>query len=140
MKIYLAGASEEAERCAAAMQQLQELGHAITEDWTVSVLANGADDDCTVATLREAAHRNVAGVKAADLLIVLVPKERGSIGWSFEMGCALANLVDVWWVGRKQSCFWTLADRVFTSFDEALEALREAEAELCRSVLNGSAL
>jgi hypothetical protein len=124
VNIYLAGASEEAKRCADAMAQLRALGHEITEDWTTSVLKHGPDEKCDLHTLFAAARRNARGVNMADLMIVLVPAERGSIGWSFEMGIAEQCGIAIWWVGRKQSCFWTFASQCFDTFEDVITGMR----------------
>lgn len=103
----------------------RSLGHVITEDWTLSVQKHGPDEKVPEAALCHAAIRNVDGVRAADLVIVLVPFRRGSIGWSFEMGVAHQAGIDVWWVGRKQSCFWVLSQHTFSTLEGALCVLKK---------------
>jgi hypothetical protein len=97
IRIYLAGASSEIDRCERWRDALRERGYDITHDWMADVRANAhrpdreipADERCGYAL------RDVGGVLVADAMWLLAPSN-GSIGCWVELGFALgARIVPI---------------------------------------------
>lgn len=82
MRVYIATSLERVQEQRALAARLRRLGHEITYDWSVhgSVQHLGPD------RIREVAAAEVAGVVAADVVIVLLPGGRGT---HVELGIAL---------------------------------------------------
>ena len=133
MKIYVAGASAEAERAARFIDAARGLGHEITFDWVPVVRSQTVPEwELPSALRRSSAREDLAGVRGADLLVVLVPhKEVLSRGVWVELGYALGrrDVTDVapkvWCVGpwAVASIFTELADEIHFSDAAALAAL-----------------
>jgi len=83
MKYYIASSLENAEQVKRLIWLLKSWGWQVTYDWTKhgSVQAEGRE------VIKETAKKELAGVKEADLVIILLPGGRGT---HIEMGVALA--------------------------------------------------
>jgi nucleoside 2-deoxyribosyltransferase len=83
MKYYIASSLENAEQVKRLIWLLKSWGWQVTYDWTKhgSVQAEGRE------VIKETAKKELAGVKEADLVIILLPGGRGT---HIEMGAALA--------------------------------------------------
>lgn len=138
-RLYVAGSSGERARASSFMDHARIYGHSITYDWVRAMRA--VEDE--FADLREwelpsnvrldAALADLGAVGTSDLLIVLVPEwHNPTRGAWIEYGYAIGRGIPVWIVGtdtRIANCtiFTEIAQRKFTSDEEALEALmREA--------------
>jgi hypothetical protein len=90
VKVYVAGASREMDRCAAAMALVRELGGTITCDWVENVRALGAaNEGMTDEARRSFATEDLKGVSDADVLWLLAPEGPSAGAWT-ELGFALA--------------------------------------------------
>ena len=133
MKIYVAGASGEIERARQFFSSVRELGHEITFDWVPSVEQNPLpESQLPVAVRRSAAQVDLAGVRGADLLVMLVPHEaivsRGAwveLGYALGMRAVTDRAPKIWCVGLAAmiSIFTELADERYFSDAAALAAL-----------------
>jgi hypothetical protein len=97
IRIYVCGASYEAERSARAIAALRERGAMVTHDWTTSAIAmrpHGGDSGLDAVLRWRATLEDLAAVDAAHVVLWLVP-ERGSTGAGFEAGYAFARGVTV---------------------------------------------
>lgn len=90
MRVYVAGASREMDRCAAAMALVRELGGTITCDWVEAIRAHGpANEGMTDEDRRSFATEDLKGVSDADVLWLLAPEGASAGAWT-ELGFALA--------------------------------------------------
>lgn len=91
MRVYVAGASREMDRCAAAMALVRELGGTITCDWVEAIRASGspANEGKTDEERRADATEDLKGVSDADVLWLLAPEGTSAGAWT-ELGYALA--------------------------------------------------
>jgi hypothetical protein len=87
MKVYVASSFSRKPDVRAMQELLRAEGHEITYDWTPED-ASGLEGDDLFFALRGGAERDLAGVLAADALIVL-HDDRGR-GMATEFGAALA--------------------------------------------------
>lgn len=83
MRVYIATALERAADHNRVRDVLVARGHAITYDWT----AHGSVKDEGEARIAEVAALEAAGVRAADVVVVLLPGGRGTHA---ELGMAIA--------------------------------------------------
>jgi len=88
MKIYVATGLEYADRAKIVQSVLRDDGHEITYDWTV----HGSVQDAGPEHIAEVARLEAAGVRAADLLIAILP---GGCGTHVEIGLALGRGIPV---------------------------------------------
>ena len=122
IKVYVAGASKEADRCRAAMEYARELGCVITCDWLAEIERVGAANEGLSNEQRtESAIADLEGVIAADVFWLLAPENQSTGAWT-ELGYALALRdqqrragqtpieVVVSGPGRARSIFSALAD------------------------------
>lgn len=129
MRLYVAGKStpEETERCAAFMDRLRKLGHAITYDWTLDVLSH-ATAPFNAAQLKACAALDVEAVRKADATIVLYhPALRGGL---VEVGVCLGAMSPCLVIGAPptETCvFFRLCEHVDTE-DQAVAFLPKLQA------------
>ena len=91
-RVYVAGPSAEIERSSNFINAVRGLGIAITHDWTPTVrewidAGRPMYDD---ATLEKHGRADLAGVAAADALVLLCPMTNHGAGYWTEQGAALA--------------------------------------------------
>jgi nucleoside 2-deoxyribosyltransferase len=128
MRIYVAGASAEAEGNRAAIQKCRAMGYDCTHDWTRSVFKHRAlgqsDAMLSQAERHGYAAGDLAGVRQADIFWLRVPKN-GSTGAWIELGYALGLGKEILVSGdHLRSIFSALATVTRPTHDEALEWLR----------------
>lgn len=103
LRIYVAGASAEWERCRRMMIALRAQGHVITHDWTHEVekhMATPASD----RELADYAWLDKRGVELADELVLLIPDGAHTTGAWAELGMALEAGVKVSASGPRAAC------------------------------------
>lgn len=96
-RIYVCGASYEAERVARVIAALRARGVVVPYDWTTAAIEarpHGGDASLTTIERWRATLDDLAAVDAAHVVLWLVP-ERGSTGSGFEVGYAFARGVTV---------------------------------------------
>jgi len=127
MRVYVAGASAEIERAEALIARLRDAGVEVISDWPENVRRAGAANIGLTHEVRLAAARACSlGVRRSDWLVVLEPKAP-TIGAWVEMGIALAQGIDVLWVGEGDcTVFESLATSTVSSDDEAFRFIAEA--------------
>jgi hypothetical protein len=78
MKIYVCGGSSELDAVSARMQQLREMGHTITHDWTANVRSVGDANPRTVTHKQRSqwAADDLRGIEEASLVWVMLPIKR----------------------------------------------------------------
>ncbi len=85
MKIYLAGKFQDKPFIRSKMDELINLGHTITHDWTSFETGEQASEH-----LKQSAGHDITGVSACDILIILMTDPKYAYRGSFtELGCAL---------------------------------------------------
>lgn len=150
MKIYIAGAHRELERCSAIIDTVKKFPNVeITLDWTYSIRKFGGDqqDDRSVKDRAETAWQDVDAVLNADLVWLLLPRAITK-GMHTELGVALAfrrlrpflsvpdrfngkkTLIASWAdkiAARDEDLplFVCAADNIFDTDEEALGAVRD---------------
>lgn len=87
MKIYVAAKFSDKERVRTAHNLLKAAGHTITHDWTVNKTSFPFSANLEFAA--KSANEDLAGVLAADVLVVLSHAEP-SMGAAGELGAAIA--------------------------------------------------
>jgi nucleoside 2-deoxyribosyltransferase len=88
LNVYLAANGREIETTRKAMQAIRDAGHRITHDWTVGIENQRPADPVERERVRQAAAlADVAGIRAADVL-VLLDHDKG-FGMYVEMGVAI---------------------------------------------------
>lgn len=123
-KLYIACPSAEIDRAIKLIESVKRLGYTITYDWTNDVIRYGS-----ITNDRKQAHKSaiadIAGVKDADLVIVLLPSTgSNSYGAALEHGIALACHKEIWTVGIHVDQIWeTLSALKLPSDDDVLRAL-----------------
>lgn len=124
MKIYVSAGFTSQKRLQPLAATLWAKGHQVTSTWlheTTPPASMPAD-----AFSRKLGIKDLAEIHAADLLISDRFEPSTSGGLYVEMGAALGRFqhCQVWVVGpRKPNPFDALADRVFETWEELLEAL-----------------
>lgn len=136
LKVYVAGASvERVERAIPTMRALRDAGITITHDWTQdmheSACAEHGDGLVPEADRRRYADEDEAGVRAADVVLLLAPNERGSSGAWTELGIAIGTGKTIVVAGPKgkRSIFTTRAHKMFETDAGAIEWLIDAERQ-----------
>lgn len=99
MKFYIATRLERAADHNLVRDQLVEMGHEITYDWT----AHGSVQKEGAARIREVALAETRGVQEADFVVVLLPGGRGTHA---ELGLALAFGIPVLIHSREEDGFF----------------------------------
>lgn len=91
MKIYVAGASKELERCKHWIGKCRDAGYEITHDWTAAVEKYGSGGDgLSVEDRASCARADLRGVFDANVLWLLAPpRDLGTTGSWIELGYAL---------------------------------------------------
>src|SRR5262249_35276293 len=83
VKAYVAGAAVEMDRAKRVMDALRAAGHTITHDWSVQIEEERAlnpgrrEDELPDDLAAKHARVDLAGVKAADIFVLVAPNGRG---------------------------------------------------------------
>lgn len=85
--VYVAGASAEIERAEHMIATLRALGVVVTHDWPARMRAMGPEHLLTRPVLADELRACLAGVRRADVLLLLEPT-RPSVGAWVELGYA----------------------------------------------------
>lgn len=116
LRIYLAGAIRELERCKAWAEMIRNCDRTeLSHDWIAKVDAAVAagklrDRDLEEALRRELAEDDLDGIRSADLVWLLAPAEKG-VGCWVELGYSLATERRIVVSGdHERSIFCSLAD------------------------------
>jgi hypothetical protein len=140
LRVYVAGAVvERHERAIPAMQALRAAGITITHDWTESIVdvgsAERSEADVPEDIRYRAALDDASGVRAADVVLLLAPSERGSSGAWVELGLAIGFGVPVLAAGPKngRTIFTSLTQQRFPTDDEAIAHLIAMQRERTRA-------
>ena len=124
MKIYISGSFASRLELRPIRDQLWHMGHEITGTWLDEVAKpeNMTQDEF----YRKLGMKDLAEVNEADLIIVDLNKPSTSGGRDVELGYALGRYAakQIYLVGTPVSVFHQLADRVFASWDDALNHLK----------------
>ena len=84
MKLYIAGASAEIERCEAFRDAAVALGYEITGDWCTMIRSVGnANVWITVEQRRAAEDLATSGVAACELFVLLMPRTLRNGSWEY---------------------------------------------------------
>lgn len=123
MNIYIAGASSELPLVESYMDRARSAGHRITRDWCALVRTHGHANPTDPAQRRILCMGDVDGILNCELFWLLVPKEH-SIGCWVELGMAHNLGRSIFMSGDwGRTIFSALADRLYTSHDNALQAI-----------------
>lgn len=130
LRIYVAGASAEIERCEAFIARLRAAGFEITFDWPAHIRKVGASNEgIDLATRKSSAEADIQAVRDAEWFVLLEPEEAKTIGAWVEMGVAIQAAIPVLWVGEgDRTIFSELADASVSNDENAfyfLMGLRE---------------
>jgi hypothetical protein len=136
MRVYVAGASAELDRCERVIAALREGGCTVNFDWTAVMrdhVARGISDaQLDDHEARRHAEVDIAAVEDADVVLFLAPEAATRGAW-FELGWAIG-----WTAGRgerwlrsvyvagpasRQSIFTRCADALFLSDDDAVSTI-----------------
>jgi hypothetical protein len=119
MRVYVAGASAEIDRCERFRDRCIAAGHAVTFDWMAHVRSTGSANIGLTREQRElAALACLDGVSNADVFVLLFPRAV-TVGAWVEFGFALrCPLVRVIVVGDDDSSVMTAAWEVEYARDE----------------------
>lgn len=143
LRVYVAGASKEIDRCRAAMDYVREIGGVITCDWIAEIERVGsANDGLTQEQRRESAEADLCGVMEADVFWLLAPDNTSTGAW-VELGTALVarevwrandavqhpTVIIVSGPGSKRSIFAALADLETPSDITAMRRVAELAKE-----------
>ena len=128
MKVYIAASSKEFQRARSAMQAARDAGHEITHDWTQDLAAVGCAQGYNLPSdrRREIAERDLAAIRAADALWLLIPEGASAGAWS-EWGFAWATCPLLIASGKPLEdapLFTELADHCFRTDEIAANYLR----------------
>lgn len=124
IKVYVAGASAEIERCEAFIKRLRDAGFEITFDWPAMVRSVGsANGGLTDAQREDAAQATLQGVVDSDWLVLLQPR-LPSIGCWVELGVGHMSGTSLLFVGDPERTIFSALARVVASEDEALDCLK----------------
>ncbi len=125
-RVYVAASSKELGRAKAAMALLREYGHEVTHDWVAEVEEVGSanPEHATVADKCRWAKADLDGVRAADLIWLLMP-DQGGLGAYWEAGYAQALGKGLIVSGKHRRSIFTV---YAGCFDSDLEAFDEVFA------------
>lgn len=125
MKIYLSAKFERRPVIREVADKLWKLGYEIVGTWIHETAQPPFMDQATF--YRKLALKDVAEVTLADLLILdtIEMSDRGGAATEFGIALAQYQTTLVWVVGPKRSVFHELADEVFETWDDCVEALRK---------------
>jgi len=109
MKVYIAGKFDDKEKIRKYMDQVENLGHKITHDWTNFEVKNDPDNllGGDGENMSESAKYDINGVKECDVMIVVMEdKDYPYRGTFTELGCALGleKTIVIWCPNPKASC------------------------------------
>lgn len=137
LRVYVAGASKEPDRCRGAMKMIERLGGVITLDWLAAIELEGAANEGLNDDKRKRyAVADLEGVESADLIWLLASPLATTGSWT-ELGAALilrrlglgAGTIVVSGPARERSIFAALADFETDHDLEALDFIRTKARE-----------
>lgn len=132
-KLYIAGSSKELERVKKFATYAKDQGFMITEPWWDKVEEHGANPDIPRAKKKEFADADIAGLEAAECVILLAPADNSGFGCAFEYGYAIAKKKPVVIAGKHASVFCALRPTVLSD-NEALGHLETVASYYGESV------
>jgi hypothetical protein len=120
LNVYVAASSLQLDRAKAAMALLVNAGHSVAHDWCGIIEARGEANpaDASNDDRWDWAIDDLAGVKAADVVWLLVPETEGA-GAFVELGYALANDIPVVCSGVYQRSIFTAMAVCYDRDDQA---------------------
>ena len=127
LRVYVAGASKELDRCRGAMKMIERAGGVITLDWVAAIEAEGlANEGLDNEKRQRYARADFEGVGSADLIWLLASPLASTGSWT-ELGIALAlgKTIVVSGPARERSIFCSLATFETDHDLEALDYIRE---------------
>jgi hypothetical protein len=127
MKVYLAGASKEAEMVRGWVDRCRDVGIEVTRDWASEVIAHqakgGSDATLSIEERVKASLADLGGVCAADWVWLLVPAATRSAGCWVEFGKALGRTPIIVSGDWSRSIFTSLAECRFERHEMAFDWL-----------------
>ena len=136
VRVYVAGASAELERCERVIAALRAGGCTITADWTPEMRGDHArgisDAQLDDHEARRRAETDLDAVEDADVVLLLAPETatRGAwfetgyaLGWARGRGETAVRSLYVSGSAARQSIFTRCADALFLSDDDAVSAI-----------------
>ena len=127
MRLYLASAFSRRAELAAYAAELRALGHEVTSRWHEGERHQASEEellgeDQTIAI--RLAYEDWDDLARAELLIAFTDGQQHRHGARHaEFGLALGLRMVCWICGPREHVFHALADRVFSTWEEAKEAL-----------------
>jgi hypothetical protein len=121
-KVYVAASSAQMDRAKDAMAKLRTAGHTVVHDWPTIIEDRGTANpvDATTDERWDWAIDDLAGVKAADVLWLLMPATEG-FGAAVELGYALAHGIPVICSGVYARSIFTAMAVCYDRDDQAFE-------------------
>lgn len=120
-RVYIAGSTKEAERCARIMRRVRYRHNAlVTHDWTRAMDVQGSWEGWMHEQMYSCAAGDIHAVRNSDLVIFVRPEDETitSRGAHVELGAAVALGIPIWFLGKREgSIFYSLATRYFTCED-----------------------
>ncbi len=127
MRVFVAGASAEAERVRAAMDRVEVEGWTLALDWLAAIEKEGTANDMPRAKRATYALIDWDAVRGADVLWLLAP-HRPSTGAWVELGLALAHGVRVVTSGpASERCIYAACGAEVLEDRDAIDVLRRLE-------------
>ena len=117
MKIYIAGSWAERDVIKDLMKYLEDIGHVITEDWTLHTGKN---------MNHEYATKDINGINECDVFILFLSKDK-TFGKAFEMGYACSADKHIIAFGNTKfatSVFFSIYDTVSLNNHEVQRIMR----------------
>src|SRR5260370_610964 len=132
--VYIAGAWESKNRLAPVKRAIQNLGLTVGSSWLEETGTNNVEGPIVLTPAMTDvamgyANRDVEEVMSSNLFILDTIETNDRGGKDVEFGIAYFTVGDVWIVGPVRNVFQNLADRIFDNWDEALEAIKNGDAD-----------
>lgn len=127
-RIYVAGSTKEAERCAEIMRRIRAVGGIVTHDWTRAMDVQGKWEEWMREQMYSCAAGDIHAVRNSDLMIFVLPYDSRvtSRGAHVELGAAVALGIPILFLGTPSgSIFYSLAAAFFHDEEELIEHLTE---------------
>jgi hypothetical protein len=93
MRWYVSAYIGERARVLEMYERLRELGHTVTVDWAAQPLVDAADREAYPDVPQGIAERDLKGVRACDIFLMLADPEDGKAKYA-ELGAALMRAVE----------------------------------------------
>lgn len=137
MKIYVSGASAEADAIAQYMSRLRAGGIEITLDWVAGLKANIAEGKTDALLTNEEraqyAEADLDAIAQADVFWLLAPENPSTGSWvelGYALSCQDGLSIFVSGPGRTRCIFVACADGQFQSHEEACQFILAAAEDL----------